>query len=139
MIDVTLKFYIMKLQLFRGMGHLLVSSLIVLTPAAVSCNIAELDDRVTDLENRVDELAADIQDQISSIQGMLEENVSVVSCVLNEETGIYTIVLSSGETIEVSKAGSDASAGIRNNSVCNGTNNGSILVMLPSSTVRQTT
>lgn len=100
----------MKLQLFRGMGHLLVSSLIVLTPAAVSCNISELDDRITDLENRVDELAADIQDQISSIQGMLEENVSVVSCVLDEETGIYTIVLSSGETIEVSKAGSEASS-----------------------------
>ena len=92
------------------MGHLLVSSLIVLTPAAVSCNISELDDRITDLENRVDELAADIQDQISSIQGMLEENVSVVSCVLDEETGIYTIVLSSGETIEVSKAGSEASS-----------------------------
>ena len=78
----------MKTRLFTRMGRLLVTSLIAMAPVAVSCNIAELDDRVTDLENRVDELAADIQNQISSIQGMLEENVSVVSCVLDEETGI---------------------------------------------------
>lgn len=81
-------------------------------PLAVACNISELDNRVTDLENRVDGLEAEIEDQIASLQGMLDENIYVVSCSLDEADGVYTIVLSSGETIEIAKAGDEESSSV---------------------------
>ena len=103
----------MKTNLISRIGHAGMSILVAVSPLVMSCDVKELDvqdldDRVTALEGRLDELETELKDQISSIQGILDGKTTVVSCELNEETGVYKIVLSDATVIEVAKAGEDS-------------------------------
>ena len=91
-----------------SVGRALAACLIALAPVALSCDVSELDDRLTELENRVTDLESELVAEISALQELLDGNVTVVSCELDETTGIYTIILSDGTTIEVAQAGEEA-------------------------------
>lgn len=77
--------------------------------AAVSCyDDSALWDKVTDMENRLNELEVEMQSQVEAMNALLSNGATLTSCKKNSD-GSYTVTLSNGTKFNVLPEGTDFS------------------------------